>query len=355
MKRRTQGKWHTMGVRLLRITAFVILAAALALQGYTIVIHKEGDSPLPPLFGNFPANRQLLEGQAEKDAFTFAVLGDTKSVGTFERISEELRKEPIDFVVLLGDCSYSGNEEEHRYFRAECADEYALPCPVFYVVGNHDVSADRFPISRFEQVYGPSVFSFEYQRCLFIVLRMLNRPFSNAESMAFLGGLRDVSLASYRHVFVFMHMPPRLSPIFSAHSFPESEELVLLLDELGVDYVFAGDFHGYARVELGRTDYIVTGGGGSHLREEPAGQFHHAMVIRVASDSVAERIVHVPRHSDIEDRLEKFAIVEAWPWMTKHTGLIILLDVLGVGVAVLLLGPFVGRLLRKTRTESKCA
>jgi hypothetical protein len=158
------------------------------------VVQREGHSPLPARFGNFPANRAALEGQTEKDAFAFAVVGDTKSVGTFERIAEDLKRRPLDFAVLLGDCSYDGTEEKHRYFRAECAEEYAMPFPVFYVVGNHDVSPDGFPVSRFEQDYGPSIFSFEYQQCLFIVLRILNPPFSNEESIEFLRRFRGEPL-----------------------------------------------------------------------------------------------------------------------------------------------------------------
>ena len=49
--------------------------------------------------------------------------------------------------------------------------------PVFYVVGNHDVDAETFPISEFETNYGPTNFSFDYCGCLFIVLRILNEPY----------------------------------------------------------------------------------------------------------------------------------------------------------------------------------
>lgn len=338
---------NPMGVHLLRIAAAIILAAALAFQGYAIVVQREGHSPLPPRFGNFPANRAVLEGQTEKDEFAFAVVGDTRSVGTFERIAEDLKKRPLDFAVLLGDCSYDGTEEKHRYFRAECAEEYAMPFPVFYVVGNHDVSPDSFPISRFEQDYGPSIFSFEYQQCLFIVLRILDPPFSNEESIELLRRFRGEPPEKYRHRFVFMHIPPPLSSDFIARSFGEHERIVQLFDEVGVDYVFAGDYHGYAKIKLRNTTYIVSGGGGAHLKEKKGRQFHHALVIRVGKDFVAEQFVHVPRVNDLEDRLEKLAIVEVWPWMAKHKALTTILDVLGLMLLLSLLRPAVSPLLRK--------
>ena len=74
----------------------------------------------------------------------FAVIGDTKSVGTFERIAEQLRREALDFAVLLDDVSFMGKESYHRYLRAELA-ETDLEVPTYYVVGNHVVDPDTFP------------------------------------------------------------------------------------------------------------------------------------------------------------------------------------------------------------------
>lgn len=332
--------------------AIVVLGFTFAFEAYTVVVQKEGDAPLPLLFGNFPANRAVLQDAQEKGEFAFAVVGDTKSVGTFESIAEELRETRLDFAFLLGDCSYGGTEDQHRYFRAECAEEYALPFPVFYVVGNHDVNPKGFPISRFEEVYGPSIFSFEYQGCLFIVLRILNVPFTNEESLAFLRKFRDADFGKYLHTFVFMHIPPPVSPTFEARSYSEAEQLVGLLDELGIDYVFAGDFHGYAQVRLRGTTYIVTGGGGAHLAEEPGKQFHHALVVRVTPNSVDERIVFIPPRNDFEDRLEKLAITEAWPWMQRHPYPHIALNVAGFLVLIMLIGrPFTSRRRKTQETE----
>lgn len=338
----------------LRVAFLIAVTLMFLLEVYTVMVQKEGYSPLHSLFGNFPANRAILEEQAEKDEFVFAVVGDTRSHGTFELIVEELREMPLDFAVLLGDCSYDGTPEEHRYFRAECAKEYAMPFPVFYVVGNHDVSLDAFPISRFEREYGPSIFSFEYQDCLFVVLRILNEPFSNEESIAFLNRLKDVSLEKYRRIFAFMHIPPPVSSSFDARGFQEAEKLVELFDELAVDYVFAGDFHGYARVRLQNTTYVVTGGGGAHLSEKKGKQFHHAFVMKVGKHSVTEIIVPVPRGSDFEDHLERFAIAEVWPWMARNTVLVCILNAACLVVVFMLIKPFFARPRgeRKARARS---
>lgn len=311
-------KTKNVALGVLRFAVAIVAVATFLLEGYTLIVQREGNSPLPARFGNFEANRAALERQPEKEEFAFAVVGDTKSLGTFERISEELRKMPLDFALLLGDASYDGTEEAHGYFRAELA-EYAQPFPVFYVVGNHDVSPEGFTVSRFEHDYGPSIFSFEYQGSLFIVLRILDQRFSNEESIAFLARLKNAPLGRYRHIFVFMHIPPPVSSDFIARKYQGHEKLVALCDEIGVDYVFAGDYHGYARVKLRDTTYIVSGGGGARLKEEKGKQFHHALVVRVGKDFVSERFVYVDKENKAEDFFEKAAIMYIWPWFARHS------------------------------------
>jgi hypothetical protein len=328
-----------MGKYLFRFAIAIMILWVFVLEVYTLIVQREGDSPLPANFGNSSNNRAILEKQPQKEEFSFAVMGDTKSIGTFERLSKELRKLPLDFALLLGDIAYGGTEEGHRHLRAEL-HEYAQPFPIFYVVGNHDVSPDDFTVSRFEQVYGPSIFSFEYQRCLFIVLRTLDPPFSNQESIAFLSQLKGTQLAKYRKIFVFMHIPPPISSDFIARAFPEHEKLVALLDELRADYVFTGDYHGYARVKLRDTTYIISGGGGARLSDKVGKQFHHAVVMRVGKDFVSERFVHVDRHHDVEDFFKRAAIMYIWPWITQNSLLVYCANGILFLVLLLLLKPF---------------
>ena len=333
------AKIFSRAVRGAVLPALILVATAFfVFEGYVFRVQGECDAPLPRLFGNFLRNREYLERQPSKDTFAFAVVGDTRSNGTFEQICRELRATPLDFAVLLGDCAQDANESDHRYFRAECADEYALPFPVFYVVGNHDVSPDRFPVARFEDCYGPSIFSFNYQDCLFIVLRILDEPGSNRESLDFLRKIAKERPQRFRKRFVFMHIPPAISPDVTAREYSEGGEVMDLFDKLQIDYVFAGDFHGYGRTQRNRTNYIVTGGGGAHLNEKVSRrQFHHAMVLRVRKDAVDERIIAMPRRVDFEDRLENLAVARLYPWMAAHKPLVWAINML-VGAALFLAG-----------------
>jgi len=321
------------GVQLL---VFFMLVLVLLFEVYTLIVfHTEGNLPLPPMFGNFERVRALLVDDEQREEFSFAVVGDTRrGQETFEQISEKLKDEPLSFMVLLGDCVRKGTAGYHRFLRAEWADdeELALSSPVFYVVGNHDVDGEKFPISQFEKMYGPTNFSFDYQGRLFVVLRILDKPYSTKESLEFLELLLSARRHDYDKVFVFMHIPPPVSSDLSARIFENAEKLVALFDRFHVDYVIAGDYHGYARVKIRNTVYIVTGGGGSHLKEKKFGRFHHAIVIKVRPNSISERMLHINRKKDIEDRVEELALAEVYPWMKENWAVAIILNVGIVGI-----------------------
>ena len=111
----------------------ILILLFFVFEVFTLLEQGEANSPLPPLFGNFEKVRATLSNAPKKEYFDFAIFGDTRSKGTFERIVEELRRTPVDFGVLLGDAfKWKGH---HRYFLAECKDEFRLPFPILVV--NH--------------------------------------------------------------------------------------------------------------------------------------------------------------------------------------------------------------------------
>lgn len=305
------------GVQLL---LFLMLILMFAFEAYILIlVYTEGDAALPAMFGNFERVRALLETDDQREEFSFAVAGDTKGTGTFERLVGLLKDEPISFMVLLGDCVRNGSPRFHQYLRAELEKELRLPCPTFYVVGNHDVSKEEFPISRFEEVYGPTNFSFDYHGCLFIVLRILDKPrYSTKESLIFLESVLSDRRRDYRKVFIFMHIPPPISTDFGVRSIENPDKLLALFDKFKVDYVIAGDYHGYSRVKYRDTVYLVTGGGGARLRKNKYSAFHHAVVIKVGQQEVSERILFTKRNEELEDMMECCAMTVVYPWMKEN-------------------------------------
>lgn len=320
------GKVFTAGVLISLLFSFALI---LFFEAYTLFsVYTDCRLPLPENFGNFDSVRALLAQDKQREEFSFAVVGDTRGRGTFEKITEKLKEEPLSFMVLLGDCARNGTLGYHRYLRAEWAEEMKMPFPVFYIVGNHDVDEAEFSVSQFEKVYGPTNFSFEYQGCLFIGLRILNYPYSTTESAAFLESLLSTRRRDYKKVFVFMHIPPPVSSDFSAREFENSEQFVELFNKYQVNYVFAGDYHGYRRVNLKNTTYLVTGGGGGHLEKQKFGRFHHALVIKVTPDSVSELILQVERQEDFEDTIEMYALAEFYPWLRTNWAVVIALNII---------------------------
>ena len=312
----------------LHLLLFSLLAVVLLFESYTLIVgYTESNVALPATFGNFKRVRALLANNKQQGEFSFAVAGDIRGRGTFEQISEALKSEPLSFMLLLGDCILDGTPGYHRYLRAELTKELAMPFPVFYVVGNHDVNREKFPISEFEKVYGPTNFYFDYNGSLFIVLRILPEPYySTKESLAFLESLLSARRRNYDKVFVFMHIPPPISSDFSARNFENPGKLVALFDKFNVDYVIAADYHGYARVKVKNTVYLVTGAGGAPLKKRKFGMFHHAIVIKVGPDSVSERILFVNGQETFEDTAEMNALAEVYPWLKENRTLAIILN-----------------------------
>lgn len=310
----------------------VLIILFLGLEIYTVFTQNyEGNIDLPQRTGNFAHVREMLAKEKQKDEFCFAVIGDAQSHGTFEQIAKELRSEPLSFAVFLGDFVRKGTEGNHNYFKSEYATEFNFLFPAFFVVGNHDVDISDFPLSRFEEIYGPSIFSFEYQKCLFVVLRTLNEPYSNEESLQFLEKLiSEKNLPNYHKIFVFMHIPPPISSDFRAREFKGSSEIISLIERLKADYVIAGDYHGYARIATRDTIYLITGGGGAHLEEEKFGQFHHALVLRLTKDAVSEKILMVNRKERLEDRIENLALAGIYPWMKNNLFAVSFLNIIAL-------------------------
>jgi predicted phosphodiesterase len=315
-----------------KLLLFFMLGVVLLFEVYTfVVVYTEGNAPLPAAFGNFERVRRLLASHEQREEFSFAVVGDRGTgAGTFKRIWEKLRDEPLSFMVHLGDYTRDGTKGYHRFLRREWAQKAPLPFPVFYVVGNHDVDEREFPISQFEKNYGPTLFTFDYQGCLFIVLCVVDKP-STEKSLAFLESSLSARRQDYRKVFVFLHVPP-VRPDFAVRSARNTNEFVALFDRYHVDYVFAGHYHAYARVKVRNTVYLVSGGGGASLERGKFGRFHHATVIEVGPDWVSERILHVESERDIGARAEEFVLAELYPRIVNHWPVAILLNVGILGI-----------------------
>jgi hypothetical protein len=319
----------------------VVLAFVIAFEIYTFaVFYSDGHVKLPDNFGNFEHVRKILDNQDAKDHFSFVVVGDPRGLGTFEDLISEVRGKPLSFMVVLGDFVKRATQEHHRFFRSECAEEYKIPFPVFFVAGNHEfhygAAADKqratISLSDFESMYGPTNFSFKYGGCLFVIIRDLP-SFTVDESIAFLQSVLSREAGKYNRAFVFAHLPLPVSADFDFDTCGPAEagKLMGLLDQYKVDYFVAGDYHGYARIKRKDTVYLVTGGGGASLeKHNKYCRFHHAVTITVDAESVSEQILFVKDSYDKGDVVERFAITELYPLLVGHGVLTVLANLLMV-------------------------
>ena len=311
----------------------VICVLGMALQAYAVLETKTArQSPMPDNFGNFPKVREMLPTASDDLPFTFVIVGDTRSVGTFEHLAEDINSVDPAFVVILGDWVSDGSPEQHAYFRQE-APEYNFTCPVFFSPGNHDVNPEKYPIDQFEKEYGPRNYSFVFKNNMFIFISHLDSRFSNKESLEYLRSFDRSQLEEYDRKFVFMHIPPYVSPDIKERHTKDENELIQILQDLNIDYAIAADFHGYNRTNLNSVEYIITGGGGSHLHESTGNQFHHAIGITLNKNMLSEKILPVSANIDIEDVLQLNATVYIGPFILNHLYPCLALNILAGVVA----------------------
>jgi len=286
------------------------------------------DVAAPPLLGNKPENiSRLTDGQLEPKPFSFFVIGDTRTSGEFRKLYiDASRNVTPDFGFLLGDFVFDPELNRHRFFMMKIT-QWGMKFPLFLIAGNHDAVTthqkrlnrlhDPIYVEDFENLYGPTNFSFTYRGCLFIGL-------NDAYRSDYLDYLKD-TLAhrppDVLMIFVFMHIGPKsLSPLIQTRQMEGEEEFKHLMEVYNVDYVFAGDFHSYFRAKKGHTNYIITGGGGSPLRGGSSRGFYHALLIMVdpAKVQVDEVIYSINRVFDPINGIKTNMMCGVYPIFEKH-------------------------------------
>ena len=305
-----------------------------ALQIYAFFAYRAAERmELPGNIGNFEHVRSLLDGAPESGDFSFAVVGDTRSIGTHFDIASGLAEEDLAFAVMLGDFSHVPTQSFHNYFKTE-ARKLAYPYPVFLIAGNHEVKHGKFTLEQFESAYGPGNFVFTHRGVLFVVVTFLRKPATNVETLEFLRTTLAENAGTHDRIIVLTHISPKVSDHFKAKSYKGSDELAALLEKYRVDYLIAGDWHGYARVQRKETTFLITGGGGAYLHPKKFGRFHHAIVIEVLEDGYSERILQVDSRFSFGLGLRAIAIGYVYPVLFRYPVFVLLMNLLLVAGVV---------------------
>jgi hypothetical protein len=219
----------------------------------------------------------------------------------------------------------------HRLFALEMK-KHCKHMQVFVIPGNHDISPKKFSIEDFRRTYGADEYYFTIGHNLFVFLNDLIGYNDNDEYLAYLEKVLSEYEGKGYKTFMFMHTPPGgVVPNIMCSTPPNNEKFLELIRKYKVDYVFAGDHHGYAKKKVGDTTFIVSGGGGARLRGD-MGRFFHITRMDVEGHDVTETVIAGQKKLETTELLEYNIAVHIWPMVAGHPvwSIIILAVVCGV-------------------------
>ena len=278
--------------------------------------------------------------------FSFLVVSDTKTSNIFEAFyNSDLYPKEADLTIIGGDFVKDPEWGYHKFFILEF-NEWGLKSPIFLIAGNHDIALEEkyrkkvnaFSIDDFRKTYGPLNFHFKYSGCLFIGI-------DDNYNDAYLDYLKRVLSAESDGAlikFVFMHIPPpSIMPVSDYRPLKREDEFFDIVDEFEVDYVIASDYHSYLRHRRGKTNFIITGGGGAHLYDNNS-SFYHAILLNVDPENreVAEFICPLKKSLDFGDDVEIFMVAKAYPFFKYRPPLGFSILALNAIIAALLIWRF---------------
>ena len=244
-----------------------------------------------------PSNAETIETLKvnKGEYFGFIVFGDNHAGFMFDdsaflKIIRNMNREdrykklPIDFVMSLGDVTFSkGLESDYRTYDKLRS---MIKWPVLSAMGNHDYQKGGWRL--FRSHIGKQEFSFVDRDAYFIVL---DNKISDLSEQQFLWLEEElIKSTPYKHRFVFMHKSP-ISLYQQSWFRPElsswSYNVMKLFQKYKVDIAFSGHEHMFRKSVFGGVKYITSGGGGmlSQVPESDGGYLHY-IVVRVYGDYV---------------------------------------------------------------------
>lgn len=301
---------------------FVFSLTLTYLWWVVIEIYRDYQSiPSHHLIGNRPSTIAALK--EEGFPFSFLVIGDTQGSERAETLIEMALKEGrSSFMVILGDFVKQPDIWNHRFFLTEMTAEIKPPFPVFLVPGNHDIdhkdsikSMERKVTPEiYESLYGARNIDFIFNDCLFIICGVdLKSP---AIYVDYLRQALENRGKGRKHIFVFIHYPPKglAEHIEGSLPIPREEEFFTLLEDHKVTACLFGDYHGHWRGQRKGVNLIVSGGGGRLKPSQPDwGKFHHILKITVEPQKFVEEVITIQEQFELEDTFEEWIFTNLFP------------------------------------------
>ena len=202
-------------------------------------------------------------------SFVFAgeivVYGDSQlDEAAQERVVKAILQFKPSIIFRVGDIVNDGNDSEQWKIFNRIASPLLNTAEYYPALGNHENDSPLY-FKNFPRIHNQRWYSVEREGIHFIVLDSNFDLQKGSEQYRWLeSDLRGVSADTKFKIAIFHH------PIFSVGPHLEDEKglkhiLLPLFEEHGVRAVFSGHNHNYQRFKYHGIDFIVTGGGGSHL------------------------------------------------------------------------------------------
>jgi predicted phosphodiesterase len=215
----------------------------------------------------------------DKTPFTFAVLGDNRTVPNIHTqvINSIIQNNP-DIVLNSGDIitSDSYSQFEREFFTP--AAPLMKNTPLYVAIGNHEGDSEWF-YKLLSYPDPENYYSFNYGNAHFLIIDS-NKPYSTS-STQYSWIEEDLNSEAAKRadwIFVCFHHPP-WSQMWDSPGYTGTasvrQYLVPFFEQYKVDIVFNGHTHDYERGIKNGIYYIITGGGGSALDKVKTGDWDH--------------------------------------------------------------------------------
>lgn len=274
------------GTLQLRIENVLVDAQLVAVDGQSAVVSEERPSPTEAIWtittqGAAELALRTPDGE-DASPWRFLMFADVQEA--IDRVDDVYAMmntvAGARFVVMAGDLTERGTEDELREFRERMR---ALLVPIYVTLGNHELGTAANP---YYDWYGRGSHMFRYRGCQF--------TFLDTSSATIAVRTRD-RLREWLHEgrelahVAIMHIPP-IDPVGSrAGSFSSKNEAYELVGEMaqsGVDLTLYGHVHSFYAFENGGIPAFISGGGGA-LPERMDGVGRHFLSIDV--DPLSQR------------------------------------------------------------------
>ncbi|MBL1213032.1 MAG: T9SS type A sorting domain-containing protein [Ignavibacteriae bacterium] len=208
------------------------------------------------------------------DEFTFLVYGDTQNNFLRHReIAGNFADHEFDFIAHCGDAVQRGIRNDWNVEFFDPLNDYLSEKPIYVAIGNHQLNSQNFydyfetPNEEHENYY-----SFTYGNSFFIFFDNRSAAYPDVTYYPSIkegspqytwleNQLSSTQAEEAEWIFAFSHVPSYHN--FSLNVYPDNTQyLVPLFEQYGVDFSFSGHLHGYERGIRNNVNYVTAAGGG---------------------------------------------------------------------------------------------